>query len=153
MTTHFVSQDAIIDGNSSSPGDMWFLYGQANLVSFFHGGNDTIYVAANSSTVNIQQSTETTVYDFSHGMTLNLDPFTPLTTIRDFELDPTASINLFNSQYSSQLDMADHLQVIQGYGTVLNPASGGAAPLLFPGDYAVNPGLIHLHPNMGISGS
>lgn len=154
MTTNFVTQDDIIDGSLSGPGDMWFLYGKADFVTFFHGGNAVIAIAENNATINLQQSFGTTIYDFSQGMHLNLDPFTPLTTIRNFQLDPTASIDLFNSAYSSQLDMADHLQVIQGYGTVLNPATPrGGPPLQFPGDYAVNTGQIHLHPNIGISGS
>lgn len=154
MTTNFVTTDAIIDGSQSNPGDMFFLYGQADFVTMFYGTANTVMVAENNATLNIQQSSNTTIYDFGQGLHVNLDAFTPETSIRNFQLDPTASIDMFGSAYTSQLDMADHLQVIQGYGTILNAATPrGGPPLMFPGDYAVNPGQIHVHPGGGISGS
>lgn len=151
MNTHFVSQNAVLNA-TQSPGSLYFLYGQADFVTMFGGNNNTVAVSENNATLNIYASANTTILDYGQGMHLNLDPFTALTTVKNFQNDLNASVDMFNSPYLSQLDVADHMAVVAGYGTVLTPKLQGPPAMLFPGDYAVNTGQFHTHPSAGISG-
>lgn len=106
-------------------------------ISFMHASGDFITNQSNNDTLSLRETISATITDQGRGMHINLDSFSLLTTVQGFQNDPHGMIELTTSTFSNMAAIANALQVIPGFGTILNAQFHGPAVMSFQGDYDV----------------
>ena len=139
QSTVINSDETISDSETS-----YVIQSHAHKISFIGTSDDIICNKSANDTIDLQLSIQTTIKDQTHGMHLDIDPWSLLTTVTNFQNDPSAVIDFAPGTFSSQAALKSCLKVVPGFGTELVAELHGPIVMFFPGDYHVRTSQLHL---------
>jgi hypothetical protein len=137
-----VNSDQTVSGNNLS----YLLSGSDPFqMNFVNGSGDRIVAGADHATLAFSQTIGAQITDRSSGgLHLRLDPQTRMTVVNNFQDDPQGQIDIMPGVFTDMTQLANSLQVVPGYGTILGPQIHGPNVMMFPGDYDVKVSQFHL---------
>jgi hypothetical protein len=141
----------LVNSNETVSGDnlSYLLFGSKPFqISFINGTGDQVIAAASNATLALVQTVGAHIMDLSSGgLHLHLDPYSLMTTVNNFQYDPRGQIDIMPGVFTDMTHLANSLQVVPGFGTILGPELKGPAVMMFPGDYNVKASQFHLVSN------